>query len=58
MIKIYGKKDLVLAQNLQVEPFVLAREGHILGRIIVDGMETRVPLQYFVNHEFVVALNT
>jgi 4'-phosphopantetheinyl transferase EntD len=57
MIKIYGKKDLTLAQNLQVDPFELAQEGHILGRIIVKGIETRVPLQYFVNHEFVVALN-
>jgi 4'-phosphopantetheinyl transferase len=58
MIKIYGKKDLVLAQNLRVEPFKLGREGHILGRIIVNGIETRVPLQYFVNNDFVVALNT
>jgi 4'-phosphopantetheinyl transferase len=58
MIKIYGKKDLVLAQNLRVDPFTLAREGHILGRIIVQGIETRVPLQYFVNNDFVVALNT
>jgi len=58
LIKIYGKKDLTLAQNLQVDPFVLAQKGHILGRIIVNGIETRVPLQYFVNHEFVVALNT
>jgi len=58
MIKIYGKKDLVLAQNLLVDAFELAQEGHILGRIIVKGVETRVPLQYFVNHEFVVALNT
>ena len=46
MIKIHGKKDLVLAQNLLVDPFVLGQEGHILGRIIVKGIETRVPLQY------------
>jgi len=58
LIKIYGKKDLILAQNLQVDPFFLAQEGHIIGKIIVNGIETRVPLQYFVTHEFVVALNT
>lgn len=57
MIKIYGKKDLVLAENLRVDPFQMASEGHILGRIIVKGVESRVPLQYFVNNDFVVALN-
>jgi 4'-phosphopantetheinyl transferase len=57
LIKIYGKKDLVLAQNLQIEPFELDNEGFISGRIIVNGIETKVPLYYQVNEEFAVVLN-
>lgn len=57
LIKIYGKKDLVLAQNLQIEPFQLRKEGSISGSIIVNGMETKVPLYYQVNEEFAVVLN-
>jgi 4'-phosphopantetheinyl transferase len=57
LIKIHGKKDLVLAQNLQIEPFELRNEGFITGRIIVDGRETKVPLYYQVNEEFAVVLN-
>ncbi len=58
LIKIYGKKDLVLAQNLQIGPFDLRNEGHISGRIIVNGMETEVPLYYQVNDVFAVVMNT
>jgi phosphopantetheinyl transferase len=57
MIKIYGKKDLTLAENLAVNPFQLNQEGLILGRIIVHGKETEVPLQYLVTRDFVVAFN-
>lgn len=57
MIKIYGKKDLTFAENLIVSPFQLDDAGHILGRIIVRGKETEVPLYYTVNKEFVVVLN-
>jgi 4'-phosphopantetheinyl transferase len=57
LIKIYGKKGLVLAQNLKIEPFELRNEGYISGKIIVNGMETKVPLYYQVNDEFAVVLN-
>jgi 4'-phosphopantetheinyl transferase len=57
LIKIYGKKDLVLAQNLQIAPFELHEEGLISGKIIVNGIETKVPLYYQVNDEFAVVLN-
>lgn len=57
LIKIYGKKHLVLAQNLQIDPFSLGTEGDISGRIIVDGTETKVPLYYQVWDEFAVVLN-
>jgi 4'-phosphopantetheinyl transferase len=57
LIKIYGKKGLVLAQNLQIEPFELRNEGHISGKIIVNDTETKVLLYYQVNDEFAVVLN-
>jgi 4'-phosphopantetheinyl transferase len=57
LIKIYGKKGLVLAQNLKIEPFELRNEGFISGKIIVNGTETKVPLYYQVNDEFAVVLN-
>lgn len=57
LIKIYGKKDLVLAKNLQIEPFPLRNEGLISGKIIVNGRETKVPLYYQVNEGFAVVMN-
>ena len=57
MIKVYGKKDLVFAENLLVEPFQRASEGHIVGRIIVRGNETKVTLHYNVHNDFVVVMN-
>jgi phosphopantetheinyl transferase (holo-ACP synthase) len=58
MIKVYGKKDLVFAENLIVAPFTLFSEGDIVGRIIVRGIETKVPLHYNVHNDFVVVMNT
>jgi 4'-phosphopantetheinyl transferase len=57
MIKVYGKKDLVFAENLLVEPFQRSFEGHIVGRIIVRGNETKVALHYSVHNDFVVVMN-
>lgn len=57
LIKIHGKKDLVFAEQLRIVPFTRETEGHIVGRIIVSGKETRVPLYYATTPEFVVALN-
>lgn len=58
MIKIYGKKDLTLAENLLVTPFELSNDGNIVGKIIVRGEETTVPLRYSVHKDFVVVMNT
>ena len=58
MIKVYGKKDLALAENLIIAPFRCSNEGDILGRIIVRGNETKVPLHYSVHKDFVVVMNT
>lgn len=58
MIKIYGKKDLVFAEHLLVNPFKLEKEGSLAGKIKLNDIETNVPLQYFVYEGFVVVFNT
>ena len=57
LIKVYGKKDLTLAENLQISPFELKSEGNITGRIIVKDGTTTIPLMYKVFDGFVVAFN-
>jgi 4'-phosphopantetheinyl transferase len=57
LIKIHGKKDLTLAKNLIIEPFPLQEDGNLLGRIIVDDIESLVPLYYRVFQSFVVVFN-
>lgn len=57
MIKIYGKKDLIFARNLLIEPFFKQRSGHLVGRILANNDETTIPLAYFVTDEFVVVLS-
>jgi 4'-phosphopantetheinyl transferase len=58
MIKIYGKKDLVFADNLFVNPFNLDKAGTLTGKIKLNGSETLIPLQYFVYDGFVVVFNS
>lgn len=57
LIKIYGKKDLVFAEHLQIMPFTLQNQGDISGRIIVNHTETTIPLRYEVHSSFVVVFN-
>ncbi len=57
LIKIHGKKDLTFSENLLIEPFLKEKEGQLIGRIIVDTIETAIPLQYYVYPEFVVVVN-
>jgi 4'-phosphopantetheinyl transferase len=57
LIKIHGRKDLILAQNLYIEPFILASRGQILGRIIVNDDERSIPLYYQVFDAFVMVFN-
>jgi 4'-phosphopantetheinyl transferase len=57
LIKIYGKKDLILAENLIISPFSQAMEGHIIGRIIVSDNERLIPLYYQVFPGFVLVFN-
>jgi 4'-phosphopantetheinyl transferase len=57
LIKIHGRKDLTLSRDLIVQPFELASEGNITGRIIVNGEERLIPLYYRIFKQFVVVFN-
>lgn len=58
LIKIYGKKNLVLAENIHVTAFELEQSGHIVGRIIVNKQETMIPLYYRVFSDFVLVFSS
>lgn len=57
LIKLYGKKDLVLAKDLLIMPFLLRPEGYLIGRIIANSSETEIPLHYIVYENFVVVVS-
>lgn len=58
LIKIYGKKDLILSRNLLVSPFLLQQRGHLVGRILVNNTTTAIPLEYIVADNFVVVVSS
>lgn len=57
MIKIHGKKNLILSKNLLVTPFLLDSQGHLIGRILADDRVTTIPLEYLVTDNFVVVVS-
>jgi 4'-phosphopantetheinyl transferase EntD len=57
LVKIHGKKDLTFSENLKIDSFSRAKQGDLIGRIIVNTKETEIPLQYFDYDNFVVVLN-
>lgn len=57
LIKVHGKKDLTLAENLIIAPFSMEKEGDLVGRIIERGIERVIPLQYLVTRDFVLVLS-
>jgi 4'-phosphopantetheinyl transferase len=57
LIKVYGKRHLVLAKNLAIEPFSLQKQGNLVGSIIADNTTVTIPLFYQVYDNFVVVLN-
>jgi phosphopantetheinyl transferase len=57
LVKIHGKKDLIFSENLLIDPFSREKEGQLVGRIIVNTIETTIILRYFVFDKFVVVLN-
>jgi len=54
MYKIYGKRGLHFNSQLLLEPFKLATTGNIKGRILANGSEVNVGLDYMVEPEFVL----
>lgn len=54
MMKVYGKRNLVFSENLIVDPFNLADEGNLYGKVIVNEEETAIDLHYHVLPEFIV----
>jgi len=57
LIKIHGKKDLVLAENLEIESFSRDSKGEIIGRIIVPDNQRLIPLHYQVTSQYVLVYN-
>lgn len=55
LIKIYGKKDLHLRDELLVDSFVLGKEGKLIGRINRKEHENFYALQYIVENDYVLA---
>ncbi len=54
MIKLYGRKDLIFAEHMFVEPFHRKDEGNITGKFIVSKSERIVPMHYIVYTNFIV----
>ena len=54
LVKLYGKKDLIFAENMFIEPFQRDDEGDIMGKIIIGRSETMIPLHYIVYTNFVL----
>src|SRR5690606_12612103 len=57
LVKVYGKKDLIFAENLKIEQFPLAETGHFIGSIIVNGYTTVIPLYFEIFQDFALVLN-
>ncbi len=57
LVKVHGKKDLIFAKNLKIHPFTLNSTGTISGSIIVNCIETTVPMYYEIHPEFTLVLN-
>lgn len=56
LVKVHGKKDLIFAENLLIDPFEHKHEGDIIGNIIVRDTRQIIPLHYIVYPNFVVVL--
>ncbi len=54
LIKLYGRKDLIFAENMFIESFQRENEGDIVGKMIIKGDVTWVPLHYVVYPNFVL----
>lgn len=55
LYKLFGKKDLIFAENLHIPPFQCReRTGRFEGRILKNNYSEPLELRYFTSGEFVV----
>jgi 4'-phosphopantetheinyl transferase EntD len=54
MIKLHGRKDLIFAENMFIQPFRRKQEGNITGKFIIGDSESVVSLHYVVYPSFVM----
>lgn len=54
LMKVHGKRNIVFAQNLRVEPFQMAQNGPLSGSIIDNNRREQVEMQFHNFSEFVV----
>jgi 4'-phosphopantetheinyl transferase len=58
LVKLYGRKDLIFAKNLLISPFQREKEGDIIGKISMAGVESSIPLHYIVYPNFVIVFTS
>jgi len=58
LVKFYGKKDLIFAENIFIEPFERSAEGDIFGKIIINQVASVIPLHYIVYPKFVLVFTS
>lgn len=54
MIKLHGRKDLIFAENMFIQPFQRKEEGNITGKFIIGDSESIVGMHYVVYPSFVM----
>ena len=54
MVKRYGRKDLIFAVNMFIQPFQRKDEGNITGKLITADSESIIPMHYVVYDTFIV----
>ena len=54
LYKIYGRRNLLFTDHLQVMPFTLAAAGVLTGKIVIQKSETIIRLGYRIERDFVL----
>ena len=54
MIKMHGRKDLIFAENMFIQPFQRKEEGNITGKFIFGDNESIIGMHYLVYPSFVM----
>lgn len=57
LIKLYGKKDLKLKEEITIEHFTFQTKGNFIGRISRKGHEKSYALRYLVQEDFILVHN-